>query len=87
MAIGIPVITTSLPVMKEAFDNILILVPVGDYISLAREIIFLLENKQKRQEIALKSRRKILEFSCEKVVPRLADFIKSLVRKYKVDDR
>jgi len=46
MACGLPIVAYSLPVYREVFGNKLVIVPPGDVNSMAKQILYLLENPQ-----------------------------------------
>ncbi|RKY30552.1 MAG: hypothetical protein DRP74_06795 [Candidatus Omnitrophota bacterium] len=80
MAMEIPVITTSLPPIEKLFGDVAIMIPAGDYISLAREIIKLVKNEDLRKKIGRDSRKAILKYKPENIGRNLHDFLKQITR-------
>ena len=83
MAIGIPVVTTLLPAIKELIQNGVngILVPVGDHKSLAESLELLLTNSTLRSILAINARKIIEErFNCNDNVSQLKNlFVKAII--------
>jgi glycosyltransferase involved in cell wall biosynthesis len=82
MFCGLPVIAYDLPVYKEVFGNKLITVPVGDVNAMAEQVIFLLNNPERAQEIGNSNKEFIKRYSWEEVANKEIDLICALNRQH-----
>jgi glycosyltransferase involved in cell wall biosynthesis len=68
MAAGLPVIASDVPGLAQVVDGAGVLFPVGDDVTLAREIQGLLSSPERRREMSNASRKRAQCFSIEKTV-------------------
>jgi len=77
MALGVPVVTTSLPPIEELVGDAAILVPPLDQVSLADEIMKLLKNHNLRNELIKKGLKRAQKFDSEKIARYFAKVLKN----------
>lgn len=82
MSFGLPVVTTSVGAIPELVEDGKhgIVVPFGDPEKLAEAIIELLEDLEKRKALGENGRRKALEYSLDKIGPRMLKFYEKTLR-------
>ncbi|MGB9826896.1 MAG: glycosyltransferase family 4 protein [Thermosphaera sp.] len=68
LALGIPVIATDLPSIREVVQDAAILVPPGDYKAVAEAILNLLNEPALRQALVEKGIRRIVNLNCENAI-------------------
>lgn len=81
MALGLPVVATDIPAMREVLDpdRGAILIPPGDPISLANAIVSLLDDPDRRKAFGLWNRQVFLErFTLDRAVERMADLFRQV---------
>jgi glycosyltransferase involved in cell wall biosynthesis len=67
MALGVPVIATSLPPIQELTNDAAILIPPSDHVSLADGIVRLLKDHNLRNEIIIRGLERAENFDLEKI--------------------
>jgi glycosyltransferase involved in cell wall biosynthesis len=75
MALGVPVVTTSLPPIEELTNDAAILVPPSDHVSLANGILRLLKDHNLRKELIRKGLRRAEKFDSEKIASYFAEVL------------
>ena len=68
MAAGLPVIASDVPGLAQVVAGAGIVTPVGDHVSMARELNALAESAEKRASMSKASRQRSRDFSIEKTV-------------------
>jgi glycosyltransferase involved in cell wall biosynthesis len=68
LALGIPVIATDLPSVREAVGDAAILVPPNDYRAVAMAILSLLDDPALRQALIERGKWRVVKLDCEKAI-------------------
>ena len=66
MAAGLPAVISDIPNLRELYGGAAILVPVGDHKSFAAEVVKLLSDERRRNELSQSSRNRAGKFRWEK---------------------
>jgi len=78
LALGIPVVATDLPAIRELVNDAAILVPPNDHAALALAILRLLEDSSLQKELISKGRKYIKNYDCNVTVTPLIFRLKQL---------
>jgi glycosyltransferase involved in cell wall biosynthesis len=81
MACGLPVVAYDLPVYKEVFEDKLVTVPLGDVDSMAKQVIFLLENPDVAKKIGEKGREFVRRYDWNRVAEQELSVMINLINK------
>ena len=81
MACGLSVVAYNLPTYKEVFEDKIIMVPIGDIDSMAKQVVLLLENPEFSREIGQKGREFVKKYDWSIVAERELTVIVSLKGK------
>jgi glycosyltransferase involved in cell wall biosynthesis len=81
MVCGLPVVAYSLPVYKEVFEDKLVTVPLGDVDSMAKQVIFLLENPEVARKIGEEGREFVKKYDWNHVAEQELSAIIDLVNE------
>ncbi|MFA5576795.1 MAG: glycosyltransferase [Tissierellaceae bacterium] len=85
MTVGVPVISTD---CKSGPKEILgnneygILVPVGDYKAIAREVLVLLSDKKRHNYLRKKAYERVIDFRASKIVNQYEDLFDETIKRY-----
>jgi glycosyltransferase involved in cell wall biosynthesis len=82
MAFGLPAVAYALPHYREVFEDVPVLVPVGDIDGFAARVLELLEDEQLRERKSAESRELALRHTWENATSREARVIIRTVRDY-----
>lgn len=78
MAAGLPVIAYNLPIFSKIFPQGMIRVPIGKKKTLAREILYLLQNKGFYQEMKKEASKQAQDYDWQKVARREVELFEEL---------
>jgi glycosyltransferase involved in cell wall biosynthesis len=81
MACGLPVIAYNLSIYKEAFDNKIITVCLGDVEGMAKHVIYLLENPEIAIKIGETNREFVKKYDWKTIAEKELDVISNLINK------